>query len=321
MDQLFDQYAKNLVFLATCMTCNFVDARTTSKDHVRAISKQYSELKTPRRTLGGFLVSTCLRHELYCCNRTQLHSEQYFFASGAVCIRRLLLILAGLQSEIVGEQEILAQVTRSIKDARRDNFLDEEVFSNLQALLLLSRHIRKLAEINSNENYSTIGADIVTEHLAIKADAVVAILGGGYMAQKFFGSLLQGKQAKIKKIIWINRTTRKVIKSLGELLDLLEVEIEVLNLEEGRHALNEADVIFCALANSPSHYSGIEQKSGTFVVDVSYPPIFKEIRAERLVNISNTRFDHLVRYPVPKANITHATSEIDKVVGLLERIV
>lgn len=315
IDQLLDQNAQELAALARHISCNFVDAQTTSKDYVRAVAERWS---ASRLSGHHFVLSTCLRHEIYCCDGGQIHREPFIYTSGLTCVRRLLAIQVGLLSEIIGEREISSQVARAVEAADRAGQLGSETARGLHALNLLAEHIRIRSGISTNENYSTIAADIVLEHLADKPGAVVAIIGGGYMAERFFSSLVKAQFANVRKLVWINRTTAKVRDGLGSLLDVIDIELEVIGLKEGRHALREADAVFCALAKSHELYKGAAQKRGTLVVDVSYPPVFEGGAETTLVNIANTQFDRLVRRPPLKASVSRANAEIDSALSYVQ---
>jgi glutamyl-tRNA reductase len=145
----------------------------------------------------------------------------------------------------------------------------------------------------------------------------VAIIGGGYMAEAFFTALLRARFDNVRKILWINRSVPKLRRSLAAIIDLLDVPIELLDLVEGNSALVEANAVFCALAASPDRYADVRCRRGTFIVDVSYPPVFTPNPEISLVNIANTYFDHLVRTPVPKTFVAEAESEIDRIIAFL----
>ena len=138
------------------------------------------------------------------------------------------------------------------------------------------------------------------------------------MAEKFFNAMLSRKFVNVQRLIWINRSVSKLERSLAGLMDLLDVDIEVVNLQEGARALADVDAVFCALSMSPDYYVGALCRNGCYIIDVSYPPVFREVSGAKLINIANTYFDHLVRKPVPKINVARAESDIDAMINFLE---
>lgn len=314
-------HSPELMALAKNISSNFIDARTTTKDYVKTLATKNSDQCGYKEAANRFFLSTCLRYEIYDCNHNQKHIDPFFYVRGCTCIRRLLSILVGLQSEIIGEREILIQTVQSIDKSRDAGNLDDSVFRGLQELISVSEQIRTYCGINSNENYSTIAADLFIERLATRPHVTVAIVGGGYMAEKFFSALLKAESLKIEKIFWINRSPSRIRNHVLELTYLLDFDIEVLDLDTGGHVLREADAIFCALSNSPNYYGNAAQKDRTLVVDVSYPQVFTDEKNVELVTISNTYFSQLVKNPVSKTSIALANQEIDATVGFLESLI
>lgn len=310
-------YPLELVELAKNISCNFIDARTTTKDYLKKIvleNKFDEAIIQPNH----FIVSTCLRYEVYNCVNDQKHEHPFLSAKGLTCIRRLLSILVGLHSEIIGEKEILIQVSKSIDDSYTAGLIDEPTFQSLQKLIDVSKKIRKDCKLNNNENYSTIAADIFVEHLLDYDNATVAIVGGGYMAYKFFSSFLRVKSSvKIKKIFWINRGTSRLSEYVNEISHWLDIDIEILDLEAGRHVLRESDAIFSAISKSPQLYSNEEYKDGSLIVDVSYPQVFGKKNNINFITISNTDFNSLVKKGIVKGNINLANSYIDNVMDFI----
>ena len=315
-NQTYYSHSPELIALAKNISCNFIDAQTTTKDYVKRLAAKNSDRykEAPNR----FFLSTCLRYEIYDCNNNQKYIDPFFYVQGCSCIRRLLSIMVGLQSEIIGEREILTQTVRAINKSRDSRNLDDSIFRGLQEVISVSEQIRTSCGINSDENYSTIAADLFIGRLAARPGVTVAIVGGGYMAEKFFSALLKAESLKIKKIFWINRSTSRIKNYIFDLTDLLDFDIEALDLDTGGHVLREADAIFCALSNSSYYYGNAVQKDGTLVVDVSYPQVFTNEKNVELVTISNTYFSQLVKNPVSKTSLALANKEIDAVVGFLE---
>lgn len=317
-EQKKPEYSPRLISLAKNISCNFVDARTTTKDYVRMLVEN-NDYDNRELLSNEFILSTCLRYEIYNFNGQHKYEKSFLYTEGITCIRRLLSILVGIQSEILGEREILTQVTQSIKHSYDKGCLEGITFQGLQDLISVSESIRESCGVNSGENYSTIAADLFIDRLSEYHGVSIAIVGGGYMADKFFNSLLKTKLLNIEKIYWINRSTSKLESYITELTHLLDFEIKVFDLETGKFVLKEANAIFCALSKSPHYYSGDDYKDGTFVVDVSYPQVFAEKEGSEIVTISNTYFSNLIKEPVAKNSIALANRKIDEMTIFLEK--
>ena len=77
----------------------------------------------------------------------------------------------------------------------------------------------------------------------IKSPSIVAIIGGGYMAESFIKNI---NTDKLKQIIWINRSVDKIKKISKDLKINSKNIIEFCNLENAEQKIINADFIFAA---------------------------------------------------------------------------
>jgi glutamyl-tRNA reductase len=291
------------------MSCIFIDAQSTSKNYVSNTRLKWND---KLQTTNGFLVSTCLRLEMYDFSANNLKNDNFFYAEKITCVRRFLSLLVGLQSEIIGEREILSQVIKSIGHAFCDGQLSKDIFKELQELLFIAQYIRTNFNVETLENYSTIGARIVQEYIKNKKDAKVVIIGGGYMSESFLTELTS---LSTYNLLWINRDIAKIIKKFGEINTSSDIKVDFSALEGCEDKIKDADVIFCAISNSPDYFKDIKLNKDSVIIDISYPQVFGEQQKAKLINISNTFFNRLVVNPIPKTNIVLANKEIDKIIN------
>lgn len=291
------------------ISCVFIDAQETSKDYVSNARLEWSD---KLQTANGFLVSTCLRLEMYDFSGNNLKNDNFFYAEKVTCVRRFLSLLVGLQSEIIGEREILSQVIKSIGQAFYEGRLSKDIFEELQELLLIAQYVRKKFNTETLENYSTIGAGIVQEYLKNNKEAKVVIIGGGYMSESFLAELTN---LSISNLLWINRDVAKIRNKFEEIDVSLDIKIDFVALKGCEDKIKDADVIFCAISNCPDYFKDIKLNKDSIIIDVSYPQVFSEKSGAKLINISNTFFNQLVAKPISKANIVLANKEIDKIIN------
>ncbi|MEI6528591.1 MAG: hypothetical protein WCO10_02895 [bacterium] len=299
-----------LVDLCKRISCSFIDARTSSKDYVGSAARV---LLPEIEKQEGVLLSTCLRFEIYRFDGPQKPTPSLFYADGITCVRRLLSIMTGLQSEIVGEKEILMQVEKSINDAFESKKIDDVAYLGLQNLLQISQKVRRMCSVETNENYSTIGASLLNKHLSQMSNAVVMVIGAGYMSEAF----LKAIDVPLRKLIWANRSVSKLQKKVKKMKNISGIEIIFCDLDEVRQKLVTADIIFSAIGNSPLLFKSEKFKSGVKIIDVSYPQVFAEFSECDIINIANTHFDKLVNKPIAKKNITLANREIDNIISII----
>ena len=299
-----------IINLSKKISCNFIDARTTSKDYLGNICPSLMSQKISNE---GVFLSTCLRFESYKFTGPQKPIQPFFYTEGITCMRRLISIMAGLQSEIIGEKEIFMQVTKSINNAFEAKRIDKEIFCGLQQLLEISQEIRTSCLIETDENYSTIGAMLLHKYIHQYPNALVMVIGGGYMSEAF----LKAIDIPVLKLIWANRDVSKLKKKINKMENIRDTEILFCNLDEARQYLSNADIIFSAISNSYLYFKSEKLKTESIIIDVSYPQVFEEQQDCEVINISNTFFDKLVNNPVAKKSITLANREIDCVISKL----
>jgi glutamyl-tRNA reductase len=298
--------SSELIEIASTISCQFVDASTTAKEYVK---KVYIENKKSEFDGHGFQISTCLRFESYFFKDYEKKS-MFFNADGVLCLRRLLLILCGLQSEIIGEKEILFQVSNCIDQAHLSKRISDLENTGLQNLIKLAREVRKNCAIESDENYSTIGANLVLNNLQLKFKPTLLLIGGGYMVDKFLTSL----NGKIGKIIWANRDIKKVKEMVLKLPEVSNMVIQFIRIDEiAKYSLN-ADAAFAAIAGGHM-LQGIKMKKDIMVIDVSYPQFFESLDVEKHITLSNTYFEDFLSDPIPKKNIFNAYDQIEYIIS------
>lgn len=302
-----------IVRLSKKAECYFLDYKLVSKQH---IDKLGNATKPEEKTeLQCFVISTCLRYEIYHFSDNlwgSKYKKEFAYASGKLCIKRLLSILCGLQSEIVPELEIFIQTGSTIYSAVISKKIDKKLFWDLYELLELAKDTRDKYGLNLKENYSTIGARLLSSK--IDRPSTLAIIGGGYMVESFWGKI---NLEKINRIIWVDRNIDK-IKKLSKFLRLIpKVNISFKTFDEALPALKNADFIFAAIRYRGGLFKDIILPKTKCIIDVSYPSIFSTNCCDNFYTISNTYFEHLLDNPVPKNNILKAELLID---GLIERI-
>lgn len=298
-----------LRMLANNVECYYLDYKLVSKE---SIDKLHSSFEFDIADGSqSFFVSTCLRYEIY--NflngaRKNKNNKTFAYISGALCIRRLLSILCGLQSEIISEFEIFLQTGSAINDAASRNKISKKLFWDLYAILQIAIDIRDKYNLNVKENYSTVGARFLD--LKLEYPATIAIVGGGYMAESFLRNV---NQNKVKRIVWVNRSVDK-IKKLIKGFDLKStISVSFQTLESASSALQGADFVFVAARDCGGIFKDMVLPKTKCVVDVSYPALFSSKCCKEFYSISNTYFERWVENPVSKETVLKVEMVLDDI--------
>src|ERR1700694_2326524 len=88
------------------------------------------------------LLSTCHRVELYGFGAVPDRDEGLHLATGDRVVRHLIRVAAGLESAIVGEDEVLHQVREALSDARSARSLDGRLPKLFQTSIAAGRRAR-----------------------------------------------------------------------------------------------------------------------------------------------------------------------------------
>lgn len=117
-------------------------------------------------------------------------------------------VAAGLESEIVGENQIMGQVRTSLREAKEMNLLTSPLNHMLQRGLRVSRNIRTQSRIGEGrENLSDLAITTLHEVFESLSDKSFLIVGAGTMSLLALERL---KTLKVSQITWINRSREKI---------------------------------------------------------------------------------------------------------------
>lgn len=253
-----------------------------------------------------FIVSTCLRYEIYVFDNLGKQSG-YHHAMSTCALERLLRLMCGLESEIKGETEIINQVERGIRNGYEKQTLSLPRTRALLKLLGFANALRKEYSITHNENYSTIAANMATEYLLTKTNPTVLVIGAGYMSRIF----LEHIPIEEMNLIWINRNIKNIYANHADILKRPR-NTKIYSLSKIDTQLQYADLIFTAIHSSRSKKLTVNSDlNNKKIIDISYPVIFND-NHEGVYNLENTKFSLYLLRPLANSVITKANHEISK---------
>jgi glutamyl-tRNA reductase len=168
------------------------------------------------------ILSTCNRTELYATSHQPAFAELEFFLS-EVCgvsrdlfqphlyclqnmdaARHLFKVAAGLDSLVIGEPQILGQVTRALELARGQDTAGPVMNRLFQAAIHAGKRTRTETAISRNPASVSSLAASLSERVVYKiAEAQIVILGAGEMAELAVEAL---RKRGAQKILVVNRT-------------------------------------------------------------------------------------------------------------------
>ncbi len=159
---------------------------------------------------------------------------------GPDAVRHLMRLASGLESMVVGEDEILGQ----LRDAYHEACDDGSLGGTLDTAVLKAIHLGERArdETAVNEGNASMGSaavDLARDHLGSLDDVGVAVVGAGEMGE-LVAKALVSREAEYDEILVANRTY-DTAEALAEEIGGSPVKFNEL----GRH-LSEVDVVVTA---------------------------------------------------------------------------
>jgi len=168
------------------------------------------------------ILSTCNRIELYAASAQEVSPELEAFLSEVTGVpsadfrpavykltdlkaaRHLYEVAAGLDSLVIGEPQILGQVTRALELAREQNMAGPVLNQLLQSAIHAGKRVRTETEIGRNPvSVSSLAASLAAHSVQSLSEAQALVLGAGDMAELAAGAL---RKRGVSRITVVNRT-------------------------------------------------------------------------------------------------------------------
>jgi glutamyl-tRNA reductase len=206
----------------------------------------------------AFGLSTCNRTEFYLTSNevhsalatllSRLHDERgvdlrpenrqtYFFADDAA-MRHLFRVACGVDSLIVGENEILGQMRKAREAAADAGYVGTELDPILLRALDVGRRVRTTTAISKgNVSVASVAATLAARHFPDIAEKSAVVLGAGETAELASRQLAE---RGLTRITIANRTYERA-KDLAHLVGARETAFEQIG-----EALTGADIVLCA---------------------------------------------------------------------------
>lgn len=229
-----------------------------------------------------FILSTCNRTEIYgfaddasqlielLCSQTtgskETFSELAYIKNGLPAIKHLFYVSAGLDSQILGDYEIVGQIKRAVKFAKDKKFIHSFMDRMVNAVLQSSKVIKNQTALSDGTvSVSFAAVQYIKEHVKDIADKKILLLGVGKIGRTTCKNLKD--YLDVSNITLINRTEEKAADLANE-LDLRYASIDELEISVG-----DADIILVATnAASPVILkSQLENKGTKLILDLSIP--------------------------------------------------
>lgn len=269
-----------------------------NNDHYAAILE-----KAPSYFLDElFVLSTCNRTEIYgvapcvdslvhlLCSETEGSVEKFkelaYIKQGEEAIQHLFNVASGLDSQILGDYEIVGQIKQSTKFAKQQGFIGAFMERMLNTVLQSSKAVKTNTALSGGTvSVSFAAIQFLMDNVKDVADKKIVLLGTGKIGKNTCKNLVD--YLHTTNITLINRTLDKAI----ELAD--ELGLRNASFENADKHIAEADIVIVATnAEQPVIMKADLVKSNPkILIDLSIPnnidPSAKELDHITLVNVDD----------------------------------
>jgi glutamyl-tRNA reductase len=250
-----------------------------------------------------FILSTCNRTEVYgitdnpqhlvqaICTRTAGNAETFnelaYFKRGPEAVEHLFNVAAGLDSQILGDYEIIGQIKQSVKLARDKGFIGATLDRMVNAVLQSSKAIKNQTALSGGTvSVSFAAVQYIREKIAAPAGKKILLVGTGKIGRNTCKNLVD--YLGTNNITLINRTPEKAA-GLAKELKLHHAPVSDLTEQ-----IAQSDIILVA-TNAKEPTITAAQLSGhgnKLIIDLSIPYNVEDA-ARQLENITLVNVDDL----------------------------
>ena len=250
-----------------------------------------------------FIVSTCNRTEIYgfadnaaqlislLCTQTQGSVEKFselaYVKQGIYAIEHLFEVAAGLDSQILGDYEIVGQIKKAARIAKDSECIDAFTERLINNALKASKAIKNKTELSGGTvSVSFAAVQYIRENVKAVKSKDILLLGTGKIGRNTCKNIVD--YLGTKKVTLINRTEEKA-KLLA-----IELGLQSAPLEQLAQHIRSADIIITATNSTEpvileQYLNGAGKK---LIIDLSVPYNI-ETAAQQLSNITLVNVDEL----------------------------
>lgn len=234
------------------------------------------------------------------------------------CVKHLFSVASGLDSMILGENQILHQIKSSYQEAVSKKLVNKQLHSLFQKTLEVGKKVRSETEISSSRVSIASAAVELAENIFGPLDSSKAlIVGAGEMANLV---AVHMREHGVKKMFFINRTESKA----AELAEKFNGEAR--SLDSLQELLTKCDIVISSTSSAEpvinktmmTEVMKQRKNKSLFAIDIAVP---RDIEAEcrEIENVVLYDVDDLKN--VVNGNISHRKLEAEKAAEIIDAVV
>ena len=250
-----------------------------------------------------FVLSTCNRTEVYgfaddasqltdlltsqTAGDKETFKELAYIKNGLEAIQHLFYVSAGLDSQILGDYEIVGQIKTAVKFAKEQGCLNVLLERLVNTVLQCSKAIKNQTELSGGTvSVSFAAVQYIREHVQAVADKKILLLGTGKIGRITCKNLVH--YLKTTNITLVNRTEEKAAE-LAKELGLKYAPVSELSTH-----ISQSDIILVATdSTEPTILSShLVEQTTKLILDLSIP-YNVESSAQHLPHVTLINVDEL----------------------------
>jgi glutamyl-tRNA reductase len=293
-------------------------------------SDQYEKILSAAAGYGVeelMVLSTCNRTEIYgfaedpdqlialLCTQTAGSAGDFrklaYIKQGISAIQHIFSVGAGLDSQILGDYEIVGQIKQSMKFAKDRGFVGPLLDRILSFVLQCSRTIKKQTRLSDGTvSVSFAAVQYIREHVANSSSIPIALIGTGKIGRNTCKNLVDYLGSN--QITLINRTEDKA----EELA--VELGLQHAPMEQMDQVIRDSDIIVVATnAEEPIiRREHLDHRHPKLIIDLSIP-YNVEKEARELDGITLVDVDQLSR--MKDETLLRREAEVPKALDIIEQ--
>lgn len=269
-------------------------------------SNQYSRLLSIAKENSineFFILSTCNRTEIYglaptvnhlinlLCAETEGSKETFlelsYLKQGEAAIEHLFEVAAGLDSQILGDYEIVGQIKQAVKFSKEKGFIGAFLERLVNSVLQSSKKIKNYTHLSGGTiSVAFAAVQYIKENITNYSEKNILLLGVGKIGRNVCKNMVDYLQTK--NITLINRTENKATELANEL------GLKSAPLHELAAHIADSDIILVATNSTEPAIlkEHLENRGSKIILDLSVPYNVEEA-AQCLPNVSLLNVDEL----------------------------
>ncbi|HVS97377.1 MAG TPA: glutamyl-tRNA reductase [Puia sp.] len=229
-----------------------------------------------------FILSTCNRTEIYgfsdnahqlaalLCSQTTGTCEAFlqmaYVKRGMQAIEHLFLVAAGIDSQILGDYEIVGQLKLAVKFARNRNFVGPFLERMVNCALQSSKSVKNRTGLSGGTvSVSFAAIQYIRERFSDPSDRKILLIGTGKIGRNTCRNMVD--YLGTKNITLMNRTEERAAELAAE------TGVACASMDEIGSQVNNADIVLVATnAEQPTLLRRhLEDQGAKLVIDLSIP--------------------------------------------------